>query len=112
MFNICKTLEWGPDVISASVFLTKFKYILTKHNSFIFESVEKGETRGRYTIIGYNAEKIWDFKKNTLKITNKGKVKNYKVKPLKYLNNLIEEFKTVVPKGIPSMSTMLVGYFS
>ncbi len=89
-----------------------FKYILTKHNSFIFESVEKGETRGRYTIIGYNAEKIWDFKKNTLKITNKGKVKNYKVKPLKYLNNLIEEFKTVVPKGIPSMSTMLVGYFS
>ena len=65
-----------------------FKYILAKHNSFIFESVEKGKIRGRYTIVGYNADKIWDLK-NKLKVTNNGKIKTYKVKPLNYLNKLI-----------------------
>ena len=38
-----------------------FKFILSKKNSFIFESVEKGVIRGRYTIIGYNSDKIWNF---------------------------------------------------
>ncbi len=89
-----------------------FKYILAKHNSFIFESVEKGKIRGRYTIVGYNADKIWDFKKNKLKVTNNGKIKTYKVKPLNYLNKLIKDFNSVIPKEIPSMSSMLVGYFS
>ena len=37
---------------------------LNEKNSFIFESVEKGKNRGRYTIIGYNPDKIWEFNKN------------------------------------------------
>ena len=32
--------------------------------------------------------------------------------PLIYLNNLINNFKLKIPRGIPMMSTMLVGYFS
>ena len=42
--------------------------ILIKKNSFIFESVEKRRIRGRYTIIGANPDKIWEFnkKKNTV----------------------------------------------
>ena len=36
---------------------------LTKKNSFIFESVEKRRFRGRYTIIGANPDKIWEFNK-------------------------------------------------
>ena len=31
-----------------------YKFILAEKNSFIFESVEKGTIRGRYTIIGLN----------------------------------------------------------
>ena len=31
-----------------------FKFLLAEKNSFIFESVEKGIIRGRYTIIGSN----------------------------------------------------------
>ena len=31
---------------------------LLEKNSFIFESVEKGSIRGRYTIIGFNPDKI------------------------------------------------------
>ena len=89
-----------------------FNFILSKKNSFIFESVEKGKIRGRYTIIGYNPDKIWDFKKNSLKIINNNKVKKIKVNPLNYINNLVESFKIDLPKKIPKMSSMLVGYFS
>ena len=37
-----------------------YKFLLAEKNSFIFESVEKGISRGRYTIIGLNPDKIWD----------------------------------------------------
>ena len=36
---------------------------LIKKNSFIFESVEKRRFRGRFTIIGANPDKIWEFNK-------------------------------------------------
>ena len=35
---------------------------LIEKNSFIFESVEKGKIRGRYTIFGKNPDKIWEFR--------------------------------------------------
>ena len=89
-----------------------FNFILSKENSFIFESVEKGKVRGRYTIIGYNPDKIWDFKKNNLVIYYGDKFKKQKVNPLKYINNLTKNFRLKLPKKIPSMSSMLVGYFS
>ena len=37
---------------------------LLEENSFIFESVEKGKIRGRYTIFGKKPDKIWEFNKN------------------------------------------------
>ena len=43
-----------------------YKFILVKKNSFIFESVEKGTIRGRYTIIGFNPDKIYNIKKNQI----------------------------------------------
>ena len=45
-----------------------FKFLLAEKNSFIFESVEKGKIRGRYTIIGLNPDKIWDINKNIITI--------------------------------------------
>ncbi len=89
-----------------------FKLLLVKKNSFLFESVEKGVNRGRYTIIGLNPDKIWDINKNKIILNSKGKKKIIKKKPLIFLNNLINNFKFKIPKGIPMMSSMLVGYFS
>ena len=43
-----------------------YKFILVKKNSFIFESVEKGTIRGRYTIMGFNPDKIYDIKKGKI----------------------------------------------
>ena len=74
-----------------------FKFLLAKKNSFIFESVEKGKIRGRYTIIGLNPDKIWDIKKSNIIINNLGKIIRLKSDPLKYINKLIENFKIKVP---------------
>ena len=89
-----------------------FKFLLAEKNSFIFESVEKGKIRGRYTIIGLNPDKIWDVNKNNITIKSYGKITKVKSDPLTYINALIENFNIKIPSQLPSMSSMLVGYFS
>ena len=89
-----------------------FKFLLAEKNSFIFESVEKGIIRGRYTIIGLNPDKIWDIRQNIVTINTLGKKAKIKVKPLLYINKLIKDFNIKIPNQLPSMSSMLVGYFS
>jgi len=85
---------------------------LNKKNSFIFESVEKGKIRGRYTFVGFNPDKIWEFnKKKLFLIKNKKKIK-LKGKPYPYLKKLIEDFNFPTPNGLPPMASILVGYFS
>ncbi len=89
-----------------------YKFLLAEKNSFIFESVEKGSVRGRYTIIGLNPDKTWDIHNNIVTLRHNGKKNIFKTNPLKYLNKLIKEFKIDIPQQLPSMSSMLVGYFS
>ena len=55
---------------------------LQEKNSFIFESVEKGIIKGRYTIFGKNPDKIWEFNNNksySVDHKNKRKTINNKV---------------------------------
>ena len=89
-----------------------FKFILAEKNSFIFESVEKGTIRGRYTIIGLNPDKIWDINNNIITLNSNGKKTRIKTNPLNYINKLIKNFKIKMPNQLPSMASMLVGYFS
>ncbi len=89
-----------------------YRFLLAEKNSFIFESVEKGTIRGRYTIIGLNPDKIWDINNNIVTLNANGKKKKIKTNPLKYLNKLIKDFKIRIPAKLPSMASMLVGYFS
>ena len=89
-----------------------FKFLLAEKNSFIFESVEKGTIKGRYTIIGLNPDKIWDINKDIIRLKSSGKNTRIKANPLKYINKLIKDFKIDIPKQLPSMASMLVGYFS
>ena len=89
-----------------------FRFLLAEKNSFIFESVEKGKIRGRYTIIGLNPDKIWDVNNNIITINSLGKKTKIKANPLIYINKLIKNFDIKIPNQLPSMSSMLVGYFS
>ena len=85
---------------------------LFKKNSFIFESVEKRRIRGRYTIIGADPDKIWEFNKKKIYIIEKNTKKIIKASPYKYLKSLIEDFNFPLPKKIPPLCSLLVGYFS
>ena len=89
-----------------------YKFLLAEKNSFIFESIEKGTIRGRYTIIGLNPDKIWDINNNIITLNANGKKTSIKTNPLNYINKLIKNFKIEMPNQLPSMASMLVGYFS
>jgi anthranilate synthase component 1 len=85
---------------------------LIEKNSFIFESVEKGKIRGRYTIFGKNPDKIWEFNnKNSYLITNKIK-KKIRGEPKKIIEKIIDEFKFKTPTGLPPICSLISGYFS
>jgi anthranilate synthase component I len=85
---------------------------LIEKNSFIFESVEKGKIKGRYTIFGKNPDKIWEFNdNNSYLIKNKKKI-YLKEKPDKLIEKIIEEFKFDTPKKLPKICSLISGYFS
>ncbi len=85
---------------------------LVEKNSFIFESVEKGKIKGRYTIFGKNPDKIWEFNnKNSYQIKN-GKKIILKEKPDKLIEKIIEEFKFETPKNLPKICSLISGFFS
>ena len=85
---------------------------LIEKNSFIFESVEKGKIKGRYTIFGKNPDKIWEFNnRNSYLIKNKKKIK-LKDKPDQLIEKIIEEFKFKTPKKLPKICSLISGYFS
>ena len=86
---------------------------LIEKNSFIFESVEKGVIKGRYTIFGKNPDKIWEFNKNkAYSVKGINKKKYIKGDPKKILENLIENFRFKTPKNLPPICSLLSGYFS
>ncbi len=85
---------------------------LIEKNSFIFESVEKGKIKGRYTIFGKRPDKIWEFNNdNSFLIKNDKKIR-LKEKPVKLIENIIENFKFKIPSGLPPISSLISGYFS
>ena len=85
---------------------------LTEKNSFIFESVEKGKIKGRYTIFGKNPDKTWEFNNNnSYLIRNKKKIK-LREKPYQLIEKIIEEFKFETPKKLPNICSLISGYFS
>ncbi len=85
---------------------------LDEKNSFIFESVEKGKIKGRYTIFGKNPDKIWEFNgKNSFLIKNNRKIK-LNDKPEILIEKIIEDFKFKTPKNLPKICSLISGYFS
>ena len=85
---------------------------LEEKNSFIFESVEKGKIKGRYTIFGKNPDKVWEFNNNQSYIIRKNKKIKLKDKPSNLIEKIIEDFKFETPKNLPKICSLISGYFS
>ena len=92
--------------VSILIHLKKEKYV------FLFESVEKGSQKGRYSIIGIRPDLIWECKNNICTV-NDIKCSKKKVdveKPLKSLSNFIKNNKLKLPERLPSISSGIFGY--
>ena len=85
---------------------------LGEKNSFIFESVEKGKIKGRYTIFGKNPDKIWEFNNKKSYLTTNNSKKIIKGEPNKIIERIIEEFNFKTPVGLPPICSLISGYFS
>ena len=85
---------------------------LEEKNSFIFESVEKGKIKGRYTIFGKNPDKIWEFNNQKSYLITENKKITLKDKPKILIEKIIENFKFDTPKNLPKICSLISGYFS
>ena len=85
---------------------------LEEKNSFIFESVEKGKIKGRYTIFGKKPDRIWEFNNNNSYLIEKNKKLKLKSKPEDLIEKIIEDFKFETPKNLPKICSLISGYFS
>ena len=96
-----------------SEILNLIENFLKEKNSFIFESVEKGIIKGRYTIFGKKPDKIWEFNNsNSFYINKNNNKKKIKGEPKKIIENLIQNFKFKIPSALPPICSLLSGYFS
>ena len=86
-------------------------FLITK-NSFVFESVEKGKIRGRYTIFGKDPDKIWEFNNNQAYFISSKKRKKMNGSPEIIIEKIIENFKFKIPRNLPPISSIISGYFS
>jgi len=86
-----------------------------KAMSFLLESVEGGDTRGRYSIIGTDPDLIWRTRGQNAEINRAPRTKpNGFVPcpepPLQALRTLIGESRIALPDTLPSMAAGVFGY--
>ena len=81
--------------------------------SYLLESVQGGENRGRYTIMGTEPDILWRCHKNHAQINRDPKQETFEacsLPPKESLARLIDASRVENPKELPLMSAMLVGY--
>jgi anthranilate synthase component 1 len=86
-----------------------------KPNSFLLESVEGGDTRGRHSIIGLDPDLIWRSQGDRAEINRAPRHKPDDFTacpqpPLEALRALIAESRIALPEGLPPMAAGLFGY--
>jgi anthranilate synthase component I len=83
-------------------------------NAFLLESVQGGETRGRYSIIGLKPDLIWRCRGDVAEINRHPfSTSSYvmeKAQPLQSLRALIAATRVNLPLGLPPMAAGLFGY--
>lgn len=86
-------------------------------NAFLFESVQGGETRGRYSIIALAPDLIWRCRNGKCEINRRARTEpdNFVPdalagQPLQSLRALHAEIRMTLPDGLPPMAVGLYGY--
>jgi anthranilate synthase component 1 len=83
----------------------------------VLESVESGETRGRYSLIGLDPDLMFEVRGDDARINRQWRKDKEAFAPvaegsLQALRNLVEECRFDVPEGLPKALATLVGFFA
>jgi anthranilate synthase component 1 len=80
--------------------------------SFLLESVQGGEVRGRYSIIGLKPDIIWRCREGVaeLRVSAASPFVRETAAPLASLRALLARVRMEIPHGLPPMTTGLFGY--
>ncbi|HHB82705.1 MAG TPA: anthranilate synthase component I [Devosia sp.] len=94
---------------------TYLKLAAGRTNCFMLESVENGETKGRFSMIGLEPDLILKVQNGVASVnrhaaTDKGAFETLQAKPLDALRSLVSESQIAAPKGVPAQSAGLYGY--
>lgn len=83
-------------------------------DSFLLESVEGGDMRGRYSIIGLKPDVVWRMQGDEAQINRQARFNSDAFEPcggtLASLRALIEESRIELPEDLPPMSAGVFGY--
>ncbi|HEX3674765.1 MAG TPA: anthranilate synthase component I [Rhizomicrobium sp.] len=89
----------------------------SRDNAFLLESVQGGEARGRYSIIGIKPDLIWrcqggkaEINRNARANPNEFVPASRADKPLESLRELVRATQMELPPGVPPMAVGLYGY--
>ena len=80
--------------------------------SFLLESVEGGETIGRYTFAGVNPEEVFRARGTHCTLEKRGKQVHFDENPVEQLRRLTARYRTVRVPGLPPLIAGAIGYFS
>jgi len=87
------------------------KAALGKPYAFLFESVQGGEQRGRFSFFGFDPDLIWRSYGDKAALSRDGNAYSFMDgKPLDALRTLIDECKFDLPEDLPPMTAGLFGY--
>jgi anthranilate synthase component 1 len=91
------------------------KAALGRPYAFLFESVQGGEQRGRFSFFGFDPDLIWQANGDTATlirhaVNGEGHAEEMDGKPLNALRALISEIEFDLPEGLPPMTAGLFGY--
>jgi len=96
---------------------TYLKLALSRENTFLLESVQGGENRGRYSVIGIDPDVVWRCRGGRAEIDHAasgaptGFVPSEPAdRPLQSLRALFEATRMELPNSLPPMSVGLFGY--
>jgi anthranilate synthase component 1 len=113
-----------PQVVSATLIAdleTPVSAVLKLHKPgepcFLLESVQGGETLGRYSIIGLKPDLLWRCRGNRAQINHSATIvekdfKEVKEDSLTSLKSLLRDCRMDIPDSLPPMAAGLIGYMS
>jgi len=84
-------------------------------NSFLYESIQGGETRGRYSIIGLKPDVLWRCQDGKAEINRQARsnvdaFEDCGAAPLEALRQFVESARIDLPHALPPMAAGVFGY--